>query len=500
MKTLKLFIAAVFTAIIFFCLEALAASSFTTHFNLEKPAPGDTGWADALNSNADEIDSQMYINEQATQNHINDTTDAHLATAIGATAGSLVCTSSSTTQEFLDCLDLQLGALTTGAVVTINTDQTIVGQKTFLAETLFGAGFDVTAGNITTPFSTGLVHSDSSGVLSSSLLVNADIDAAAGIDYSKLDLAGEILDADISTSAAIARDKLATGTAHQVLINDSSGDISGAGPLTDGQLLIGSTGAAPIGAVITGTSNQITVTNGAGSIALSLPQDITTTSDVTFDEVTGTTSLHTPLLKSTSSGGLIVQSNSGTQVADFGAGGGSNATFAGALKTNTSLVVEDPGAGTNSVTIQSPTLSSGYTLTLPVNDGNANQVLGTDGSGNTSWVDATSGYSQNSDVTLTASDTIAIGTGNADRLQHWRVQGSSGPVTLSSTPFGTSPPQDRTIICLAGTSDSNTVTIEVNDAADGVVGNGNVTLGLYESACFRYLSTEDRYIIESRSN
>ena len=41
--------------------------------------------------------------------------------------------------------------------------------------------------------------------------------------------------------------------------------------LTNGQTLIGSTGAAPVAAALTGTANQIQVTNGAGSITLALP-------------------------------------------------------------------------------------------------------------------------------------------------------------------------------------------------------------------------------------
>jgi hypothetical protein len=499
MKTRTL-IQALIISLLCIAVSAFAASSFTPNYNLELPAAGDTGWADALNSNFTEIDEQMFINQNSIQDHITDTVGAHAATAISTTSGSLVCTTEITVQAFLECLDLNLGTLTTGAVVTLNTDQTITGQKTFTNVTLLPGGFTADGVLTVSNFTAGLVHSDANGVLSSSLLVDADVDAAAAIAYSKLDLTGEILDADISTSAAISRDKLATGTAHSIAINDGSGDLADLGPLTNGQLVIGSTGGAPVAAAITGTSNQITVTNGAGSITLSTPQDIATSSDVTFDDITGTTSLNSALLKATGAGGIELRSNSNTLIGTLGASSGSGAVFEGTLETKTSLVVQDPGVGTNAVTIQSPTLSGNYTLTLPVDDGNANQVLGTDGSGNTSWVDATSGYSQNSDVTLTASDTIAIGTGNADRLQHWRVQGNSGPVTLSSTPFGTSPPQDRTIICLAGTSDANTVTIEVNDAADGVVGNGNVTLGLYESACFRYLLTEDRYIIESRSN
>lgn len=40
--------------------------------------------------------------------------------------------------------------------------------------------------------------------------------------------------------------------------------------LTNGQVLIGSTGAGPVAATITGTAGQLTVTNGAGTITLSI--------------------------------------------------------------------------------------------------------------------------------------------------------------------------------------------------------------------------------------
>jgi hypothetical protein len=56
--------------------------------------------------------------------------------------------------------------------------------------------------------------------------------------------------------------------------------------LTNGQLLIGSTGAGPVASTITGTTNRVTVTNGAGSITLSLPQDIATTSAPSFTGMT----------------------------------------------------------------------------------------------------------------------------------------------------------------------------------------------------------------------
>lgn len=56
--------------------------------------------------------------------------------------------------------------------------------------------------------------------------------------------------------------------------------------MTNGQLAIGSTGASPVNATITGTSNQISVATGAGSITLSTPQSIGTASSVTFANVT----------------------------------------------------------------------------------------------------------------------------------------------------------------------------------------------------------------------
>ena len=55
--------------------------------------------------------------------------------------------------------------------------------------------------------------------------------------------------------------------------------------LNNGQLLVGVSAGAPVAASLTGTSNQVNVTNGAGSITLSTPQDIATTSSPTFNNI-----------------------------------------------------------------------------------------------------------------------------------------------------------------------------------------------------------------------
>ncbi len=58
----------------------------------------------------------------------------------------------------------------------------------------------------------GVVHSDSSGNLTSSKIINADVDSAAGIVYTKLALTGGIVNGDVNASAAILVSKLAGDT------------------------------------------------------------------------------------------------------------------------------------------------------------------------------------------------------------------------------------------------------------------------------------------------
>jgi hypothetical protein len=96
------------------------------------------------------------------------------------------------------------------------------------------------------------------------------------------------LTADVSGTLPIANGGTNSSTAlnnNRIMVS-SAGSIVEAAALTNGQLLIGSTGAAPVGAAISGTANQVNITNGAGSITLSLPQDIATTSSPTFVNAT----------------------------------------------------------------------------------------------------------------------------------------------------------------------------------------------------------------------
>jgi hypothetical protein len=81
------------------------------------------------------------------------------------------------------------------------------------------------------------------------------------------------------------------GTPNSILVVSSTSTLGQVGPLTNGQVLIGSTGNPPVPNTLTGTANQIIVTNGSGSIGLSLPQSIATSSSPTFNALTITNNI-----------------------------------------------------------------------------------------------------------------------------------------------------------------------------------------------------------------
>lgn len=139
------------------------------------------------------------------------------------------------------------------------TATTVLSGENQLNQTRGGFGVDVSG-------FTGVVKV-SAGSFSASTLVNADVSPTAAITYSKLSLSNSILNADINSSAAIDRSKLAVGSFNRLVYNNGSGVLSDFTALTDGQLAIGSTGAAPVAAALTAGTN-ISITNGPGSITI----------------------------------------------------------------------------------------------------------------------------------------------------------------------------------------------------------------------------------------
>ena len=62
-------------------------------------------------------------------------------------------------------------------------------------------------------------------------------------------------------------DALPVGVASSVLVTDNTGSPLWDGPLTNGQLIVGSTGATPVAATLTAGAN-VTITNAAGAITI----------------------------------------------------------------------------------------------------------------------------------------------------------------------------------------------------------------------------------------
>lgn len=93
---------------------------------------------------------------------------------------------------------------------------------------------------------------------------------------------GSVKKTDLVVSGSV---NLSTDVGSSVLPVANGG--TGSGSFTNGQLLIGNTtGNTLTKATLTGTANQVIVTNGGGSITLSLPQSINTTSSPTFANLT----------------------------------------------------------------------------------------------------------------------------------------------------------------------------------------------------------------------
>lgn len=122
------------------------------------------------------------------------------------------------------------------------------------------------------------------------------------------------------------------------------------------------------GVVATRVSNVVTITVGGGGGS----GTVTSVSVVTANGVSGSVATATTTPAITLTLGAITPT---TVVAS------------GSITTGNSIIMEDPGAGTQAIALHAPSgLVTGYTLTLPANDGNTNDVIISNGTGTLSFV------------------------------------------------------------------------------------------------------------------
>lgn len=99
----------------------------------------------------------------------------------------------------------------------------------------------------------------------------------------------------------------------------------------------------------------------------------------------------------------------------------------------------------------------------------------------------------NASATVAAGGTITVST--TQRVQLFRISGSTGAISLSSTPFGTAGGWlDGTIVRLLCTSDTNTISLDNNDADNGAILNGDCTLAKYNILSLVWDSEFSRWI------
>jgi hypothetical protein len=120
--------------------------------------------------------------------------------------------------------------------------------------------------------SAGTVSRNTTGFTSGRIPVR-EVVCASGVQTTSTDKRSWFQSWDMPLPVAKGGTGAATLTDHGILLGSGTGAVTPLGAASNGQIPIGSTGADPVLATITGTADQITVTNGAGTITLSVPAD-----------------------------------------------------------------------------------------------------------------------------------------------------------------------------------------------------------------------------------
>lgn len=145
-----------------------------------------------------------------------------------------------------------------------------------------------------------------------------------------------------------------------------------------------------------------------------------------------------------------------------------NKVFSGSIETETSLILEDPGAGTDAVTIQSG--GGSYTLTLPPTDGGNNQALISDGDGNLDWADVATSAVWNHDGNTVGSEKW-LGTADNFAIPFKTNNTTRFTIAAAGTTTFVKP------VIVDGTADEIQLNVQANGTQTSVLANFETSAG-----------------------
>ena len=248
-----------------------------------------------------------------------------------------------------------------------------------------------------------------SAKIANDTIVNADINSSAAIAGSKISMSlNQLSDVNVGTPGS--------GQDDQVLAWDNSAGefsltaASGGGGLGD----IVDDSSPQLGGMLDVNGNSI----GDGTLEL-----------LSFSETASAVNEFTITNAATGNGPRFSATGGDTNIdLDLLAKGTGTVTIRG--NTNAGAITLNCENNSHGVTIRGPAHSAAatYTLTLPVNDGDANQFLQTDGSGVTSWQTVDTSASQSSNVVALSNPTTTDGFTVASNRNVAMV----GPLTVNN--------------------------------------------------------------------